>query len=89
MTDADLLSARLRAPDYQNWRAKVEATGGCARPVRLTGRSAILDRDGVVLVERAGEIFAPCGNRRASICPACSDRYADDRAPRTLKEASM
>jgi hypothetical protein len=74
----DELSARLRAPDYQEWRAKVEATGGCARPIRLTGRSAILDRDGEILVERAGEIFAPCGNRRASVCPACSDRYAAD-----------
>lgn len=74
----DELSARLRAPDYQDWRAKVEATGGCARPVRLTGRSAILDRDGEILTERAGDIFAPCGNRRASVCPACSDRYAGD-----------
>jgi hypothetical protein len=72
------LSARLRSHDYRDWRAKVEATGGCARPVRLTGRSAIVDRDGAVLVERAGDIFAPCGNRRSSVCPACSDRYAGD-----------
>ena len=78
MTDADLLSARLRSHDYKSWRAKVEATGGCARPVKLTGRSAILDRDGEILVERAGDIFAPCGNRRVSVCPACSDRYAGD-----------
>ncbi|MHA6781883.1 replication initiator [Pseudonocardia saturnea] len=78
MSDTDLLSARLRSHDFQGWRAKVEATGGCARPVRLTGRSAILDRDGEILTERAGEIFAPCGNRRASVCPACSDRYAGD-----------
>jgi hypothetical protein len=31
-----------------------------------------------VLVERAGDVFAPCGNRRESVCPACSDRYAGD-----------
>jgi hypothetical protein len=78
LDDADLLSARLRSADYKQWRAKVEASGGCARPVRLTGRSAILDRDGEILVERSGDIFAPCGNRRASVCPACSDRYAGD-----------
>ena len=31
-----------------------------------------------MLAEREGEILAPCGNRRASVCPACSDRYASD-----------
>ena len=58
----DLFSALLRSPDYPQWRARVEASGGCARPIRLTGSSVILDRDGAVLVERAGEVFAPsCG----------------------------
>jgi len=74
----DLLSARLRAPDYPPWRAKVEATGGCAQPIRLHGHSQILDRDGATLLEHSGEIFTPCGNRRATICPACSHRYATD-----------
>jgi hypothetical protein len=78
LDDHDLLSVLLRSPDYPQWRARVEASGGCARPIRLTGRSAIHDRDGAVLIERAGEIFASCGNRRASVCPACSDRYAGD-----------
>jgi hypothetical protein len=74
----DLLSARLRATDYRDWRAKVQASGGCAHPVRLWGSSRILDRDGAILHERTGEIFAPCGNRRDSVCPGCSDRYAGD-----------
>ncbi|NMI00853.1 replication initiator [Pseudonocardia acidicola] len=73
-----MISDRLRSPDYRTWRANVEASGGCAHPVRLRGSSRILDRDGQVLVEDAGEIFAPCGNRRETICPACSDRYAAD-----------
>jgi hypothetical protein len=73
-----LISDRLRAPDYQVWRGLVEASGGCAKPVRLTGSATILDRDGAVLLERAGDVFAPCGNRRASVCSACSDRYAAD-----------
>jgi hypothetical protein len=74
----DLLGARLRAPGYRAWRAQVQATGGCAAPIHLSGSSQILDRDGAVLVERAGDVLAPCGNRRAAVCPACADRYAAD-----------
>ena len=72
------ITARLRAPDYRAWRAQVEATGGCAAPIHLTGSSRVLDRDGAVLLERSGTVLAPCGNRRATVCPACSDRYAAD-----------
>ena len=74
----DLLGARLRDPGYRAWRAQVQATGGCAAPIHLTGSSQILDRDGAVLLERDGTVLAPCGNRRAAVCPACSDRYAAD-----------
>jgi hypothetical protein len=74
----DLVSSRLQKTDYRDWRAKVEASGGCAQPIRLSGSSRILNRSGVVLAERVGEIFAPCGNRREAVCPACSDRYAGD-----------
>jgi hypothetical protein len=74
----DLLSTRLRAPDYRAWRAQVQAIGGCATPIHLSGSSQILDRDGAVLHERAGTVLAPCGNRRAAVCTACSDRYAAD-----------
>ena len=52
-----------------HWRAQVEATGGCAAPIHLPGSSQILDRDGAVLLERAGTVLAPCGNRRASGLP--------------------
>ena len=74
----DAVTARLRSPDYPAWRAQVEATRGCAAPVHLHGSSRVLDRDGAVLLERTGIVFAPCGNRRESICPACSDRYCAD-----------
>jgi hypothetical protein len=73
-----VLSRRLRSPDYPHWRAQVQATGGCAAPIHLIGSSQVLDRDGAVLLERAGTALAPCGNRRANVCPACSDRYAAD-----------
>ena len=77
-TADELISHRLRAPGYREWRAQVQATGGCAAPIHLSGSSQILDRDGAVLLERAGTVLAPCGNRRAAVCPACSDRYAAD-----------
>ncbi len=74
----DLVTARLRDRDFPTWRAQVDATKGCAAPIHLTGSSAVLDRDGAVLLERAGTVLAPCGNRREAVCPACSDRYAAD-----------
>ncbi|GAY10401.1 replication initiator [Pseudonocardia sp. N23] len=70
------LTARLRAFDYPIWRARMEATGGCAHPVRLRGSSTVTAQDGRVLTQRTGEVWAPCGNRRETVCPACSDRYA-------------
>ena len=56
-------------PDYRDWRAQVEATGGCAAPIHLRGSSRVLDRDGAVLLERTGTVLAPCGNRRADRLP--------------------
>jgi hypothetical protein len=72
------LTARLRSFDYPAWRTRMEATGGCAHPVRLRGSSTITTTDGTVLAQRTGEVWAPCGNRRDTVCPACSDRYAAD-----------
>jgi hypothetical protein len=76
--DVDSLGARLRSPGYRAWRAQVQVTGGCAAPIHLSGSSTVLDRDGAVLLERGGTVLAPCGNRRAAVCRACSDRYAAD-----------
>ena len=76
-TDAAVL-ARLQRADFQTWRAQVDATRGCAAPIHLQGSARVLDRDGAVLLERAGSVLAPCGNRRESVCPSCSDRYAAD-----------
>ncbi|MFR9804819.1 replication initiator [Pseudonocardia sp. RS010] len=77
MSDLDL-STRLRSIDYPAWRARMEATGGCAHPVRLRGSSTITTSGGEVLARRSGEVWAPCGNRRETVCLACSDRYAAD-----------
>jgi hypothetical protein len=76
--ELDRVGARLRDPGYRQWRAAVEATRGCAAPIHLSGSSRVLDRDGATLIERAGTVLAPCGNRRAAVCPACSQRYRAD-----------
>lgn len=57
----------------------------CSRPIQLVGSSTTIDTaTGVVLDTYSstsaplGVTFVPCGNRRASVCPACSRTYARD-----------
>ncbi|QUG99380.1 replication initiation protein [Saccharopolyspora erythraea] len=83
---ADGMARHMQSPGYQQWRAEVESTGGCTHPIRMTGRWALTDAvTGAILPrsdgrpsERHGQILVPCGNRRESVCVACSDRYAAD-----------
>ncbi|MBM7811924.1 replication initiator [Saccharothrix algeriensis] len=73
------ITGKVRRADYQDWRDKVTATGGCAAPIHLRGSWQLRTCDGTsVLAHFGGDVLAPCGNRRASVCPACSDRYAAD-----------
>lgn len=79
LPSVDAHQKAIQSPDFQSWRGKVEATGGCTRPVHLTGNWQLTDKTtGHVLAQKSGHIQSPCGNRRESICPACSDRYAAD-----------
>ncbi|WP_239647438.1 replication initiator [Nocardiopsis baichengensis] len=71
--------------DYPAWRSQVERVGGCVRPVRIAGGAAAADSaSGEVLASfssaRApdGVVLVACGDRRASVCPACSERYRRD-----------
>ena len=50
------------------WR-RVENAGFCSAPIQLTGT----DRIG-----RERSVWVRCNNRRASVCPSCSDLYARD-----------
>ncbi|MEV5414118.1 replication initiator [Thermopolyspora sp. NPDC052614] len=78
--------ARVMAdPGYVRWRSMVAATGGCAHPVHLSGRSMIVDTTtGEVLHEYrtadepSGRLLVACGNRRSAVCPACSRVYQGD-----------
>lgn len=75
----DRLQRRMQAADYDDWRAKVQSVTGCAQPVHMAGSWQLHHaHTGQVLASKSGAIMAPCGNRRESVCPSCSDRYAAD-----------
>ncbi|MGH2557260.1 MAG: replication initiator, partial [Actinomycetota bacterium] len=63
----DILS-RANSPGYEDWWAKVTDSGFCASPVRLERTTS----------EAQTEVFVRCKNRRASVCPSCSQLYAGD-----------
>jgi hypothetical protein len=61
--------------DFRAWERQLAHTGGCSRPVRLRGVSAIDLASGDVA---GGVLHVPCGNRRETACPACSALYKGD-----------
>ncbi|MBB5153032.1 replication initiator [Saccharopolyspora phatthalungensis] len=76
---ADGFQRRARAAGFAQWRTDIERLGGCTHPIRLSGSWAVQDNTtGTVLDSLHGRVMVPCGNRRESVCPACSDRYAAD-----------
>ncbi|MER7893572.1 replication initiator [Micromonospora sp. NPDC094482] len=80
-------SAFIRAtqPDYFGWLDHVRAAAGCTRPIRLAGQLLTVDSStGRVLDQRHTDympdaaIYTACGNRRATVCPACARTYQRD-----------
>lgn len=59
---------RAGSSTYENWWSRVTTAGYCTSPIHLTRSSS----DGDMLV------FVRCKNRRATVCPSCSDLYAGD-----------
>jgi hypothetical protein len=83
----DVASAIRRGsrPDYPRWLAHVQHAGECTRPIRLRGQLHHVDsRTGSVLASTStldlpdAVLYTACGNRRASVCPACSHLYRAD-----------
>lgn len=73
------LQAFVASQAFPDWKARVEAVGGCARPVKLFGRLREVDtRTGLVLSREDRSVWVRCGTRRAAACPACSARYEAD-----------
>ncbi len=66
--------------------AQTERTGHCTRPIRLRGRIDAIDRATGELRpvydtasdEPGGVLHVPCGNRRETVCPPCSQVYKRD-----------
>ncbi len=76
---------RLADGTHRAFAEAAARVGNCARPIRLHGHSHTIDRaSGEVVASFSsddaplGVVMVPCGNRRASICPACSRTYAAD-----------
>ncbi|WP_306470123.1 replication initiator [Actinomadura litoris] len=77
-----------RVADPERWRAwsrQVAHAGHCQRPVRVAGRAMAVDAaTGVVGAEWTSEgapdgtLLLACGDRRSSVCPACSETYRRD-----------
>ena len=61
---------RASSLGYESWWQRCAAVGFCANPVRSTAYDPELGRRVAVMIR--------CGNRRAAICPSCSDLYAAD-----------
>ncbi|GIH10305.1 hypothetical protein Rhe02_83720 [Rhizocola hellebori] len=79
--------ARTGRGDYEQWLDHITAAAACSRPIRLsgnlyevtrTGNSATLTGVGSTATMPDGVIYKACGNRRASLCPACSKTYQQD-----------
>jgi len=76
---------RLLDGTFNAWADTAAAVGYCSRPVRLTGSSTTVDAVTHEVLSTyssadapLGVLHRPCGNRRASVCPACSRTYARD-----------
>lgn len=79
------IAARFRDGTIHDLGDSLARVGNCAHPVRLRGSSHTIDgTTGEVLSAfdsrdlPGQELHVPCGNRRASKCPACSRVYARD-----------
>lgn len=60
---------RASSPRFETWWRRVESVGYCAHPIQLSGA----DTGG-----GQHQVWTRCNNRRASVCPSCSDLYARD-----------
>jgi hypothetical protein len=65
----DQMVRRASSLGFAAWWRRAENAGFCSAPIQLTGT----DRFG-----RERSVWVRCNNRRASVCPSCSDLYARD-----------
>jgi hypothetical protein len=83
---SDGLVDRAARQDFGRWLAGAASAGECVRPVRLRPSMFRADPNTGELVPTPAELpdapdgvlYKPCGDRRASVCPACAERYRRD-----------
>jgi hypothetical protein len=87
LTDAGAaaLARRFRDRTMTAFTDAAASVHYCTRPIQLAGSSQTIDATtGEVLSSYSSEsaplgvTLVPCGNRRASVCPACARTYARD-----------
>jgi hypothetical protein len=61
---------RDASPGYESWWSRCASVGFCANPIHASAYDSDTGRRVAVMLR--------CGNRRAAICPSCSDIYAAD-----------
>ena len=83
--DADDGTETISWADFRAWERQLASTGACTHPIRLRGRIDAIDRATGELApvynttaEHGGVLHIACGNRRESVCPACSQVYKHD-----------
>ncbi|PXX07249.1 replication initiator [Mycolicibacterium moriokaense] len=60
---------RVASPGFESWWRKAENVGFCANPIHLNSTDPF---------GRQHQVWTRCNNRRAVVCPSCSDLYARD-----------
>jgi hypothetical protein len=83
--DADDDTVTISWADFRAWERQLATTGHCSHPIRLRGRIDAIDLATGELAtvydtadEGGGVLHVACGNRRESVCPACSQVYKRD-----------
>ena len=76
---------RGSTPEYGRWISHVSHVGACTRPIRLSGRLDHVDTTSGEVTGSTptagmpdGVVYTACGNRRATVCPACAETYRAD-----------
>ena len=84
-TADDTTTGTITWADFSQWERQLAITGTCSHPIRLTGRIDAIDRttgEIAPVYDTAGEpggvLHVACGNRRETVCPACSQVYKRD-----------
>ena len=85
---ADDTTETITWADFRAWERQLATTGSCSHPIQLIGRIDAIDRATGetapvydTAAEPGGVLHVACGNRRETVCPACSAVYKRDARP--------